>query len=54
MIRYSVESKDRIFVKGYGYLSFVKNMSKNNGKNKSKILSSKYSSGMLVALQKLY
>ena len=27
-MRYSVQSKDRIFVKGYGFLSFAKNMGK--------------------------
>ena len=26
---YSIESKDRIYVKGYGVLSFAKNMGKN-------------------------
>ena len=25
-MRYSIESKDRIYVKGYGFLSFAKNM----------------------------
>ena len=25
MMRYSVQPRDRIFVKGYGYLSFAKN-----------------------------
>ena len=43
MTRYSVQSRDRIFVKGYGFLSFVKNMGKNIGKNISKCLSGKYS-----------
>ena len=27
--RYSVEPRDRIYVKGYGFLSFAKNMGKN-------------------------
>ena len=27
-MRYSIELKDRIYVKGYGYLSFAKNMGK--------------------------
>ena len=27
-MRYSIESEDRIYVKGYGFLSFAKNMSK--------------------------
>ena len=43
MTSYSVEPRDRIFVKGYGFLSFAKNMSENIGKNISKNLSSKYS-----------
>ena len=33
-MRYSIEPRDRIYVKGYGFLSFAKNMGKN--------LSSKY------------
>ena len=37
MTRYSVQPRDWIFVKGYGFLSFAKNMgksiSKNSGKN---------------------
>ena len=28
---YSVQPRDRIFVKGYGFLSFAKNMGKNIG-----------------------
>ena len=38
-MRYSVKLKDRIFVKGYGLLSFAKNVGKNIRKN----LSGKYS-----------
>ena len=41
MTGYSVRSRDRIFVKGYGFLSFAKNMVKNIGKSISKNLSSK-------------
>ena len=48
MIRYSVHSRDRIFVKGYGFLSFLRNMDKSIGKNLSKNLSSKYSQKLLV------
>ena len=36
MMRYSVQPRNRIFVKGYGFLSFAKNMGKNIGKNISK------------------
>ena len=43
MIRYSVQPRDQIFVKGYGFLSFTKNMGKNIGKNISKNLCGKYS-----------
>ena len=43
MMRYSIQPRDRIVVKGYVFLSFNKNMSKNLGKNISKNLSSKYS-----------
>ena len=40
MTRYSVQSRDRLFVKGYGFLSFAKNMVKKIGKNIGKNLSS--------------
>ena len=40
MTGYSVQSRDQIFVKGYGFLSFAKNMDKNIGKDISKHLSS--------------
>ena len=33
MMRYSVQPRDRIFVKSYGFLSFAKNKGKNIGKN---------------------
>ena len=39
MTRYSVQL---IFVKGYGFLSFAKNMFKNIGKNINKSLSHKH------------
>ena len=35
---YSVQPTDQIFVKGYGFLSFAKNMGRNIGKNISKNL----------------
>ena len=31
MTGYSVQPKDRIFVKGYGFLYFAKNVGKNTG-----------------------
>ena len=40
-MRYSVEPKDRIYVKGYGFLSFAKNMGKNlNNKYSQQLLDS--------------
>ena len=41
-MRYSVQSRDQIFVKGYGFLSFANNMGKNIGKKISINLSGKY------------
>ena len=38
----SIQSGDRIFVKGYRFLSFVKNISKNVGKEINKNLSGKH------------
>ena len=43
MTRYSVQPRDQVFVKGYGFLSFAKNMGRNIGENISKNISSKYS-----------
>ena len=37
MTRCSVQPRNRIFVKSYGFLSFAKNMGKDIGKNISKI-----------------
>ena len=33
MTQYSVQPRDQIFVKGYGFLSFTKNMGRNTNKN---------------------
>ena len=44
---YLVQPKDGIFVKGYRYLSFTKNLDKNICKNRSDNLSSKYSQKLL-------
>ena len=46
-MRYSVQPRDRIFAKGYGFMSFAKNMGKNIGKNISKNVSGKYSQKLL-------
>ena len=43
-MRYSIEPRDRIYVKGYGFLSFAKNMGKN--------LSNKYGQKRLVSARK--
>ena len=50
---YSVQPRDRIFVKGYGFLSFTKNLGKNIGKNISKSLSSNYSQKSLDHINNL-
>ena len=50
MTRYSVQPRDRIFLKGCGFLSFAKNMSKNISKNVSKNLSGK---NFLITLNNL-
>ena len=44
---YSVQPRDRIFVRSYGFLSFNKNIGKNIGKSISKIMSGKYSQKLL-------
>ena len=41
-MRYSIEPRDRIYVKGYGFLSFAKNMGTHATKVAKK-LSNKYS-----------
>ena len=47
MMCYSVQPRDRIFVKGYVFLSFAKYMGKNIVKDISKNLSGKYSQKLL-------
>ena len=42
MMCYSIQSRDQIFGKGFGFLPYAKNMTKNIGKNISKNLSGKY------------
>ena len=46
---YLGQPRDRIFVKSYRFLSFVKNMGKNVGNNIIKNLSSKYSKKLDLA-----
>ena len=43
VVRYPIEPKDRIFVKGYNFFCFASNMSKNVGENLSKSVSGKFS-----------
>ena len=44
---YSVQQRDRILVKDFGFLSFPRNMDKVVGKNINKSLSSKYNQKLL-------
>ena len=53
MIRYSIQPRDRIFVKGYGFVPFAKNMNRNISKNISKSLSSKYNQKLKIMLNNL-
>ena len=46
-MRYSVQPRDQIIVKSYGFLSFAKNVGKNSHKNISKILCGKYGQKLL-------
>ena len=48
MLGYLVQPRNWILVKGYGFLSFPKNMGKNIGKNISKKPSDEYRPGMLT------
>ena len=52
MTRYSVQPRDRIFIKIYGSLSFAKNTGKNIVKNISKSLKGKYSQKLLDHAEK--
>ena len=53
MLRYSVQPIDRIFVKGYRFLSFAKNMGKNIGKSISKNLMVNKARKFLIMLKNL-
>ena len=46
-MRYSIEPRDRIYVKGYGFLSFAKNMGTHATKI-AKNLSNKYSPKLVL------
>ena len=46
-MRYSIEPRDRIYVKGYGFMSFAKNIGKNlNNKYSQKIIDTAKKSAM--------
>ena len=47
MTQYSIQHREIRFVKGFGFLSFAKNMDKNIGKNINKTLSGRYSQNLL-------
>ena len=47
MMRYSIQPRDKIFVKGYELLSFARNIRKNIGKKISKNVSCKNSQKFL-------
>ena len=47
MKRYSVQPREKLFVKGYWFLSLARNIGRFIGKNISKNLSSKYSQNLL-------
>ena len=50
-MRYSVEPRDRIYVKGYGFLSFAKNIDTHATKV-AKSISSMYSQNLLDSAKK--
>ena len=50
-MRYSTEPRDRIYVKGYGFLPFAKNMGRHANKV-AKSLSNKYSQKLLDSAKK--
>ena len=50
-MRYSIEPRDRIYVKGYGFMSFAKNMGTHAAKV-GKNLSNKYSQRLLDTAKK--
>ena len=50
-MRYSIEPRDRIYVKGYGFLSFAKNMGRHANKV-AKSLSNKYGQKLLDRAKK--
>ena len=48
----SIEPRDWIFVKSYGFLSFAKNMGKNIGKTEAKTWVEKTAKSFLIKLKK--
>ena len=54
MMRHSVQSRDRIFVKNSGFLSFTESIAKYFGENISKNSSCKNSPGLLTRCKKFF
>ena len=52
MMKYSVQLRDRIFVKGYGFLCFAKNIGKNISKHLAANIARNFI--MLKDLQQMY
>ena len=53
MACYSIQTRDRILVKGYQFLTFARNMGKNFGQNVNKNISSTYSLKLLDHAKKI-
>ena len=53
MTRYSIQPRDQIFMNGYGFLSFAKNMGKNIDKNTSRNFSENTARNLLIMLNNL-
>ena len=51
-MRFSIEPRDRIYVKGYGFLPFTKNVGTHATKF-AKNMSNKYSQNVLILLKNL-
>ena len=52
-MRYSIEPRDRRYVKSYGFLSFATNIGKNIGKNVGKNIANKYSQKLVNSAKNL-
>ena len=52
-MRYLIQARDQIFVKGYEFVSFIKNMGKNYNKNISENLTGNTITNVLIMLKNL-